>query len=105
MATVNYGETNVMVDTCPNCEGIWLDKGEFKQIVQALEDEITSLTADDYRSAALKQAKEIVTGPESMISEWRDFRTVFRLMQYRMMVENPKLQNTLLNMQRESPFK
>ena len=31
----------------------------------------------------------MVTGPEGVVSEWRDFTTVLRLLQYRFLVENP----------------
>jgi hypothetical protein len=39
--------------------------------------------------AALAEARELLTGSEGVVSEWRDFTTVLRLLQYRFLIENP----------------
>ncbi|MEA2064197.1 MAG: zf-TFIIB domain-containing protein, partial [Gemmatimonadota bacterium] len=33
MALVKYGKTNVNIDCCAKCKGVWLDKGEFRKII------------------------------------------------------------------------
>ncbi len=53
---------------------------------------------------SLQEAREIVTGPESFLSEWKDFATVLRLMQYRLFVERPRLLGTIIAAQR-GPFR
>jgi Zn-finger nucleic acid-binding protein len=104
MAMVKYGPTEVQVDTCTNCHGIWLDKGEFEEIISALEDELSSMSEDEYWDAAMKEAWELIDGDKGFISEWRDFRTVLRFLQYRVLVENPKVQSALTALTRSSPF-
>ena len=32
---------NVMIDICPNCKGIWLDRGELAKIIQGLNADRT----------------------------------------------------------------
>src|SRR3989344_15240 len=32
LVQVSYDESNVKIDFCKFCQGIWLDRGEFKQI-------------------------------------------------------------------------
>lgn len=50
MEVNKYG---VMVDVCPSCGGIWLDKGELSKIIEAIrraeisfEEELRSITRD-----------------------------------------------------------
>ena len=105
LAAIHYGETGVVVDHCVKCGGVWLDAGEFEHLIQALENEASAMPAAEYARTALQEAKELVTGDKSFASEWRDFTTVMRLMQYRLLVENPKLQKRLVEFARLSPFK
>jgi hypothetical protein len=53
----------------------------------------------------LEEAKEIFVGDEGFVSEWKDFLTVTRLLQYRVLVENPKVAELLIALQTTSPFK
>ena len=102
---LEYGETDVEIDYCLECKGVWLDKGEFIKIIEALTKELLTKSFPEYIQSSLEEAKEIITGPESMFSEWNDFSTVLRFMQYRLLVENPELQDTLLKIQERNPFK
>jgi Zn-finger nucleic acid-binding protein len=105
MAMISYGATGVIVDYCAEGHGIWLDKGEFRAIIEALDKEIISKDISDYVTASLEEAKEIFVGDEGFVSEWKDFLTVTRLLQYRVFVENPKVAELLIALQRTSPFK
>ena len=100
MVTVEYGHTNVIVDCCRSCKGMWLDRNEFNRIVSSLEEEVVSKSFSDYVREAVKEGAEIITGKESFLSEWRDFTTVVRLMQYRLFVEKPAVLNAITGIQR-----
>ena len=45
---------------------------------------------------SLDEAKEIITGDKGPIHEWRDFKNVYRLLEYRILVDNPKLMDALI---------
>jgi len=100
MVKIDYGDTGVEIDYCPRCRGTWLDEGKFTNIISALESESASKSLPDYLKASLEEAQAIVTGPEPVISEWKDFMTVLRMFQYRFFVENPDLQNTVTGIQK-----
>ena len=102
---IDYGSTSTEIDYCPNCKGVWLDRGELKKIIVALEKELLTKPFSKYLSETIKEAKEIITGPESISSEWKDFIAVFRMMQYRLFAENPKLVDGLIKSYKISPFK
>ena len=105
LATMSYQSTGETIDYCIERHGIWLDKGEFENILLALESEAYSIPSDEYIHQALEEAKEIVIGPDNFISEWKDFATVAYLLQLRILVENPRLKQTLITLQESSPFK
>lgn len=105
MASIGYGNTGVKVDFCVDCEGIWLDGGEFEKIISALEKELENKTALQYLRASLQEAREIFTGTEGFISEWRDFKTILRIMEYRVLAENPKLAEVIEKIQEANPLK
>ena len=104
LASVQYGNTGVEVDCCAKCQGVWLEENEFGKIIDALTDELATKSLSDYFKASLEEGKEIVAGPESFFSEWKDFTTILRMFQYRFFIENPKLQDTMINIQRTNPF-
>ncbi len=104
LQTIIYGKTHIKIEYCPLCKGTLLDKGEFKKIINALEEQLLTQSFSKYVHDAIREAKEIITGHESLISEWKDFITVLRLMQYRFFVENPKLLDVIMTIQKRSPF-
>jgi len=105
LVAVDYSDTNVEIDYCPHCKGSWLDKGEFQKIIEVLTNELLTKTFSEYIKESIEEAKEIITGPESFLSEWKDFTTVCRMMHYRLFVENPKLLNTMISIQRATNIK
>ncbi|MGD2156714.1 MAG: zf-TFIIB domain-containing protein [Anaerolineales bacterium] len=104
MTSISYATTEVIVEYCVEGHGVWLDKGEFQAIIESLHQEILSKDVSDYVSASLKEAMEIFVGDEGFISEWKDFLTVTRLLQYRILVENTKIAELLIALQKSSPF-
>lgn len=104
MAAVKYGETGVTVDACASCEGVWLEKGEYEQILAALYEQASFMSAKDYQKAALEEAGEVIGGDKGMVEELRDLSEVLRMFSYRVLVENPKVREALLAFHRLSPF-
>lgn len=38
MTSILFGASSVLIDRCPNCHGVWLDRGEFDSIVKYLNE-------------------------------------------------------------------
>jgi hypothetical protein len=53
----------------------------------------------------LEEAKDIFVGDEGFASDWKDFLTVSRLLQYRVLSENPKVAELLTALQLSNPLK
>ena len=104
LVAIEYGDTGVEIDYCNGCRGVWLDADEFGKIIAHLSEDLLTTESSEYLRASLEEAKELVTGPESFLSEWKDLATVLRMLQYRLLGENPRLGRALAEFQAKSQF-
>jgi hypothetical protein len=70
-----------------------------------MDREVNVRTVPEYLKAVVTEAREVLTGPESLLSEWKDFSTVLRLIQYRLLTEHQGVAKTLGELQRANPFR
>jgi uncharacterized protein len=103
MYVLDYDSTKVEIDYCSNCQGIWLDKNELQNIIDALENELVNKSLGDYVRATVEEAKELITHPEGFLSEWKDFTTIIRFLEYRILSLKPVIHDTLVKFQ-ENPL-
>lgn len=104
MLSMTYGNSGVIIDKCDQCEGVWLQEGEFRKIIVYLENLVTSETASEYIIDSFKQLFEIVTGPENKVSEIKDFLVVLKLLKLRAAVEHSKIAATTNKIYQYLPF-
>jgi Zn-finger nucleic acid-binding protein len=104
MKSINYRKPDIDVTFCPLCEGMWLNAGDFKDIIGALSGEAGNKSVSDYVKASLKEASDIFKNPKGIISEWKDLKAVVRLLRYRIFVENPKMRSILVGIQKSLPL-
>jgi Zn-finger nucleic acid-binding protein len=96
MAAIIYGDTGVSIDYCVKEHGVWLDKGEFENIIDSLNEELVALDLPDYIAVSLEEAKALVSGDNGRIHEWKDLRFIIRLMEYKVLADNPRLRDALI---------
>ncbi len=95
---VDYNNSDIRVDICNTCHGVWLEKGEFKRIIHYLENKIDSETLGEYFKDSMKQAEEIFTGPKELSSEVKDFFIVNKLLEYKFFSHHPTLAILIANL-------
>lgn len=100
LVELDYDTSDVAIDYCRSCSGIWLDADEFKRIIDVLENELDGRDAPHYLRESLKQAREVLSGSKSHLSELRDFRTVMTLLRYRFLAEHTGFTKFLMNFPR-----
>lgn len=100
MGAVCCGTTGVEIDVCAGCKGIWLDKGEFQKILGIMETEANSKTSLELLKTTLREGLEILNGPESVASEWKDFTQACSFLGRRCVIENPTLFSAVAGLQR-----
>lgn len=105
MNTLSYERSGVVIDRCPNCQGIWLSHGAFENIVRHLGRLLSTKQAAELRTDTLSQLVEVVAGPEGVISEVRDFFAVLKMLRLRLAVEHREIAEAADRIYQLSPLK
>ncbi len=88
---VEYGDSGIRVDVCNICRGIWLDKGEFKQIIRYLKEKANWEILNNYYRNLAGEAVEVFIGPETVREEIEDFLIILKLFNYKFLTQRPKI--------------
>jgi len=95
---IYYGDSRVIVDLCNLCRGIWLDRGEFKKIIEYLKKRADYEVFNNYFQNLMKEFWEIFTGPETFREEILDFLTILKLLNYKFTIQHPNLAKLISNL-------
>lgn len=88
---VGYDKSKIEVDVCNVCFGVWLDRGEFRAIIDYLKKQAPIEILNNYVKNLLREAGEIFTGPETLREEVADFLTVLKLLKYKFASQHPEI--------------
>ncbi len=97
---VGYDDSKVKVDFCKKCQGIWLDRGEFKQIINYLRRKSDYEILHRYTRNLIKEMWEVFSGPEKFRNELEDFFMLLKLFNYKFIVQHPFLNYLIENGQK-----
>ncbi len=95
---VYYGVSHIVVDICNVCKGIWLDRGEFKKIINYLKEEADWMVLQKYGKSLLEEFREIFSGPETLREEIQDFLIILKLLNYKFLAQHPKISKAILQL-------
>lgn len=85
---VNYGESDIRVDLCNICKGVWLDRGEFKKIIEYLKERAADELMRNWAKNLKEELWEVFTGPETFREELLDFLTLLKLLNYKFFIHH-----------------
>ncbi|MCH8741565.1 zf-TFIIB domain-containing protein [Patescibacteria group bacterium] len=88
---VNYGDSKISVDFCNICLGVWLDRGEFRKIIEYLRKRKDYEVFNNFIKKVAEELWEVFTGPEAFREEVLDFLTVLKLLNYKFIVQHPAI--------------
>ncbi|MBI2054226.1 MAG: zf-TFIIB domain-containing protein [Candidatus Staskawiczbacteria bacterium] len=100
LSEVKYDESKTKVDFCKSCHGIWLDRGEFKQIIAYLKNKADYEILHHYVENLVKELWEVFLGPEKLREELADFLMVLKLYNYKLAAQYPFLTKLIENAQK-----
>jgi Zn-finger nucleic acid-binding protein len=89
---------------CRQCKGTWLATGQFLGFINLLLEEIDEKSGPELAKISLQQAQKLLTRSESPVSEWQNFKAVLSLLKHRVFVENPKLKNIIIGLEKSLPL-
>lgn len=88
---IKYGNTDIMVDICLDCHGVWLDKEELDKIISALKEKINAETIPEYLSDLGGEVKELIIHPNQAEIELRHIVILMKLLEYRFLAQHPRI--------------
>ncbi len=88
---VHYDDSKVKIDFCKHCQGVWLDRGEFKQIIIYLIRKSDYEILHHYAKNLAKQLWEVFAGPGKFRAELEDFLMILKLFNYKFTVQYPHI--------------
>ncbi len=100
LVEVNYDDSKVKVDFCKMCNGVWLDRGEFKQIINYLKNKADYEILHHYTKNLAVELWEVFAGPEKLRAELEDFFMILKLFNYKFIVQHPLLNSMIENGQK-----
>jgi len=89
--SLNYGDSNIEVDVCNVCKGVWLDRGEFKKIIDYLKKKGEDEVLKNCFKNVIKEGLEVFMGPETFREELGDFLTILKLFNYKFATKYPTI--------------
>ena len=92
MVSVLFGKSSVMIDWCPQCHGVWLDKGEFEAITAYLREELGAMHPKDIEKLAAEDIERVWSGgPETRVQELLDARAAVSALINATIFDHPSL--------------
>ena len=100
LVATNFGESTIILDWCPDCHGIWLDKDEYQAIVDYLIATLDAHSSADMKEAAVEEIREIWEDrdgkPPELLSEMLDAKAAISALISITIFEHPALSGLLL---------
>ncbi len=91
MTTVHYDKSNVAIDVCPACDGIWLDKEGYQELLSLLEETVNASSEEDYLKDVREELARTFEGRENPVEALRDIGKILYLLELRFTVDHPTL--------------
>lgn len=95
---IGYDESKTKVDYCKKCQGVWLDRGEFKQIINYLKNKSDYEILHRYAKNFVVQLWEVFAGPQTFRQELEDFLTLLKLLNYKFIIQFSHLEKLIENL-------
>lgn len=97
LRSVVFGQSGVVIDSCPQCHGVWLDRGEYDSIVHFLHDLAISATPKEIGQELRDDLKRVASGqgPEGRIAEAGDAAAAVEALANTFIFDHPALFNLL----------
>ena len=100
LLSVVFGKSSIVLDCCPKCHGIWLDRGEYDKIVNYLRQEAGSATIKDVEREIAEDVEKLWKGgPEGRLAELGDIAAAVTALINFTIFEHPTLLKMVMDAQ------
>lgn len=98
LVEISYDKSKTKVDFCKRCNGVWLDRGEFKQIINYLKNKSDYEILHHYVKNLVLELWEVFSGPETFREELEDFLMLLKLFNYKFETQHKNIINLIENL-------
>jgi Zn-finger nucleic acid-binding protein len=92
LVSVLFGRSSIVIDWCPHCRGMWLERGDFNSVIEYLKQELFSMPSKEIEKKVFEEAKLLWRGgPESTYQELLDFKATISGLINATIFEHPAL--------------
>jgi Zn-finger nucleic acid-binding protein len=92
LLSVVFGKSSIVLDWCPKCRGMWLDRGEYDKIIDYLRNEAGNATLQDVEKEIADNVRRLFqSGPESPFAELADIAAAVTALINFTIFEHPKM--------------
>lgn len=105
MYAIKYAGSEVIVDKCSCCQGIWLHRGELVKIIRYLKGLVDAKPAGALAKESFSAFLKILASDERLVSEVKDFFAVLYLLELRIAAVHPELADAVRRVYQATPFK
>lgn len=98
MAKIKYGDSNVFLEICKDCKGIWFDRGELEKVIKYIEETIDNETIKKLFEELGEEIKNFLIGEETINEEINHIGAILKLMEYRILAKFPSLEKLITSM-------
>ena len=97
LRSIVFGHSGVVIDSCANCHGVWLDRDEFESIVHFLREMATNATAKEISQELREDLEKVISGegPEGRLAEVSDAAAAVEALANTVIFDHPRLFNFL----------
>lgn len=95
-----YGDSQIKIDVCNLCYGVWLDRGEFKELIAYIKEKAEHEVLYRYLKNVVAEIWEVFSGPEMLKEEVLDVLAIVKLLRYKFLAQHPTLSKILTSLPR-----
>lgn len=90
LLAASFGRSPIIIDWCPDCHGVWLDGGEFREIVDLLKERLSDLSEEELKERIREELSDVWDGGGD-IGEITEIRAAVSALINMTVFEHPKL--------------
>lgn len=98
MVEVRYDASSIKFDFCKRCRGIWLDRGEFKQMMVYLKKKGDYEVLHHYAKNLVLKLWEVFSGPKKLREDLEEFLMLCKLFAYKFEAQYPTIEKLIENL-------
>ena len=97
LATV-LGDSGIVIDWCPTCQGLWLDYHELQEILAHLREELADLSPEELKAKVGEELRALIHRPHHSLGDLREAAAAVGALVDATIFQHPRLFHMLVDL-------